>query len=189
MAKRHPALKPDCTPLLRGLSGGCPLPNDEETLLFPDLGYLPNTRPRLTGDTRPQTPNTANRGEWRDAWLEESVRLALASPLKKRKQQPPVAKKPVRRHTPVKSAREIYKRDVSCPQNVTLRRMRDVEGTIEIHIKKDEPESRESELRAKRKGAAIMAKEMHSGGLCIEESTGEVMVTPSCQGLPKLMFD
>ncbi|MCK4826197.1 hypothetical protein KA005_61210 [bacterium] len=53
--KVHPGLYPDCAPTLTGLAGGCPLPNDLETLLYPDYGFVTNTRPRLTGDTRPQT--------------------------------------------------------------------------------------------------------------------------------------
>ena len=56
-AKTHPALYPDCAPTLSGVSGGCPLPNDLETLLYPDFGFKTNTRLRLTGDTRPQTPS------------------------------------------------------------------------------------------------------------------------------------
>lgn len=73
MANRHPSLAPACTPTLRGLAGGCPLPNDMESLLFPDLGYKPNYRARLPGDDRATTPTPSIHWEQRDAWLEQAI--------------------------------------------------------------------------------------------------------------------
>lgn len=56
---------------LPGLSGSAAPPHDIETLWWPDIGWLPNTRPRLPGDNRPQTPTQPS--ERRDAWLEATV--------------------------------------------------------------------------------------------------------------------
>jgi len=65
-----------------GLAGGAALPADEESLLYPDLGFLPNTRPRLPGDGRPQQPipnDPGQRGTWRDTWLEVAVEKIVNS--------------------------------------------------------------------------------------------------------------
>lgn len=183
MSNRIPALQPDCAPTLTGLSGGCALPNDEETLLFPDLGFLPNTRARLVGDARPQTPTPSNRDEWRDAWLEEAVRAALAA--KKRKRFPA----PKRKKRSLKPRKNIHARDVLCPPGIALKHLREVNGTIVVnyHNKGTPKAIRASAHHAKQQGAKIMAYEMKSGGLCVN-SQGHVMVTPKCQGLPKLVM-
>jgi hypothetical protein len=60
---------------LPGKSGSAAPPHDIETLWYPDIGWLPNTRPRLAGDTRPQTPTQPS--ERRDAWLEGTIQQAL----------------------------------------------------------------------------------------------------------------
>lgn len=60
---------------LPGKSGSAAPPHDIETLWWPDIGWLPNTRPRLPGDTRPQTPTQPS--ERRDAWLEALIQQAL----------------------------------------------------------------------------------------------------------------
>ena len=186
---RNPALQPDCAPSLTGLSGGCALPNDEETLLYPDLGYVPNPRPRLVGDARPQTPTPANRDEWRDAWLEQAIEAALLAKKKKKKHAPTntVKKGGVRR--PVRSAREIYKRDVTCPPGMNVVPMNTVNGTIPITYKRslDARTTRRAQMQAKKQGARIMKHEMETGGLCMN-GDGHIMVTPTCQGLPKLVI-
>lgn len=56
---------------LPGKSGGAVPPEDSETMWLPDTGYLPNPRPRLVGDTRPQTPT--QQSEFRDGWLEGAI--------------------------------------------------------------------------------------------------------------------
>lgn len=76
-ANRHPALAPDCAPTLKGLAGGCPLPNDLETLTYPDVGLATNTRARLVGDTRPIQPVFGDPATRRDAWLEQAIESAL----------------------------------------------------------------------------------------------------------------
>lgn len=186
---RNPAMQPDCAPSLSGLSGGCALPNDEETLFYPDLGYVPNTRPRLAGDARPQTPTPANRDEWRDAWLEQAIEAALLAK-KKKKKRSPTPKKPLERKSrPTRSAREIYKRDVSCPAGMNVVPMNTVNGTIPIAYKRhlDAQTTRRAQIAAKREGARIMRHEMETGGLCMS-SEGHIMVTPTCQGLPRLVI-
>jgi hypothetical protein len=52
---------------------GAPFPDGLEELIYPDFGFCENTRPRLPGDTRQQTPNPEISGTWRDAWLEASI--------------------------------------------------------------------------------------------------------------------
>lgn len=79
--KRVPGLAVDCAPTLRGKAGGCPLPNDYETIVYPDLGHVTNTRARLPGDTRPTTPDPNNRDEWRDAWLEQAIDSVFTGPI------------------------------------------------------------------------------------------------------------
>lgn len=61
-----------------GLAGGPALPSDLENLLYPDLGFVPNTRPRLTGDLRPQQPDPTNNTQYRDTWLEAVIEEACA---------------------------------------------------------------------------------------------------------------
>lgn len=56
LGNRHPALAVDTMVNMTGLSGSKSPVADWENLVYPDLGFVTNTRPRLTGDTRPQTP-------------------------------------------------------------------------------------------------------------------------------------
>jgi hypothetical protein len=72
---------------LPGKSGSAAPPHDIETLWWPDIGWLPNTRSRLPGDTRPQTPTQLE--ERRDAWLEATV-LNIIGDLSAKKRSAPV---------------------------------------------------------------------------------------------------
>ena len=56
MANRHLGLEIDPATGLTGLSGGNPLPQDWDELVYKDLGYTANNRPVLPGWTKPQTP-------------------------------------------------------------------------------------------------------------------------------------
>jgi len=181
LCNRIPALAVDCAPTLNGLSGGCPLPDDEDTLFFPDLGYVPNTRPRLTGDVRPQTPTPSNRTQWRDAWLEQAVRAAL---LAKKRSSPKL--KPKRTNATPRAQRSFGH---ACPDNVELRALNSVNGTIVIqfHKNRNDKSNLAAILSAKKQGSSIMRREMETGGLCVN-GDGHIMVTPTCQGLPKLVI-
>lgn len=70
---------PESLPGLSGLAGNNPPPNDYEHLWWHEIGHVPNPRPRLSGDTRPQTPITADRSTWRDHWLEALVEKILGT--------------------------------------------------------------------------------------------------------------
>ncbi len=52
---------------------GNPFPMDLETRVYPDFGFVENTRPRLPGDSRPQQPDPTESGTWRDSWLEAAI--------------------------------------------------------------------------------------------------------------------
>jgi hypothetical protein len=52
---------------------GNPLPMDLETRVYPDYGFVENTKPRLPGDTRPQQPDPTLSGTWRDGWIEAAI--------------------------------------------------------------------------------------------------------------------
>jgi len=52
---------------------GNPFPMDLETRVYPDFGFVENTRPRLPGDNRPQQPDPTVSGTWRDSWLEAAI--------------------------------------------------------------------------------------------------------------------
>ena len=52
---------------------GNAFPIDMETRVYPDFGFVENTRPRLPGDSRPQQPDPTVSGTWRDSWLEASI--------------------------------------------------------------------------------------------------------------------
>jgi hypothetical protein len=54
-------------------SVGNAFPMDLEHRVYPDFGFVENTRPRLPGDTRPQQPDSTNSGTWRDSWLEAAI--------------------------------------------------------------------------------------------------------------------
>ena len=54
-------------------SVGNAFPMDLETRVYPDFGFVENTRPRLPGDARPQQPDPTDSGTWRDSWLEASI--------------------------------------------------------------------------------------------------------------------
>ena len=56
LGNRHLALAIDTMVNMTGLSGSKSPVADWENLVYPDLGFVTNTRPRLTGDTKPQTP-------------------------------------------------------------------------------------------------------------------------------------
>lgn len=193
---RHPSLQPECTPTLRGNSGGCAWPNDYETVLYPDLGYKSNPRPRLPGDTRPQTPDPNNRSEWRDTWLEEAIRTALVAPVPVRRRRDTLKSQQAEKkgyRAPKRSkrevARKIHKRDVSCPSGVTLRSYAAEPRTVMVKVKP----AKTQELRelamadAIRRAGKIVDDEFASGGLCIDDND-EVMITPQCSGLPALVI-
>lgn len=76
-------IKLDAAP---GKSGSNAPPHDIETLRWPDVGYVENTRPRLSGDTRPQTPT--QQSEKRDWWL-EALTMQVISDLEAKKRSPP----------------------------------------------------------------------------------------------------
>ena len=190
MSNRIPAMAPDCAPSLTGLSGGCPLPNDEETIVFPDLGFVTNTRPRLTGDVRPQTPTPANRDEWRDAWLEQAIEAILVAKKKrKRNVESKISRPPAKRATKKRlTAREIYKRDISCPEGVILSNPADMPMTTIIQYD-DTPTMSGSIHRENQQAIAqavsMIRHELENGGLCVDQA-GHLKATPSCENLPFL---
>ena len=190
-ANRVAGIKPDCAPTLRGKTGGCAFPNDPETILFPDWGYTPNTRPRLSGDTRPQQPDPMDRSTRRDVWLEEVTQIAIDAPApvpfsKKRR----VVSKFQPRNK--KTLTSQFGSSILCenlPENVQsqLTLITQVNGTIPVTITRPTGEQQRISIQERRVGTSIFLKEMRSGGLCIN-AQNQVMVTPTCQGLPLVSF-
>ena len=180
-------IKPDCAPSLTGKSGGCPLPNDEDVLVHPDLGFTPNPRPRLAGDTRPQTPDPNVRSEYRDAWLEQAIELAvsLGSKKKKRRSHGPkvndhsvktVSKKEMR-----DNMMKAYKRQVECtPGNENLMSLDD--PSLEKVVFKVPPGERGKEVM--RKASDMLQKELQNGGICKDFESNRMMATPLCESVP-----
>ena len=160
--------------------------------------FKTNPRPRLPGDARPQTPNSDNRAEWRDTWLEEAVRTALAAPAIRRrsdtlrsKHKNPIGYRAEQHKVSLKEAgRKSYKRDVSCPSNVELRPYADEPRTVMVKVKKyttsDNEERQRAYAQAIKAAGAIINKEFQSGGLCVDNNDA-IMVTPTCSGLPAIV--
>lgn len=198
MHNRPSVLEIDCTPSLTGLAGNCPLPTDVETLVYPDLGLVTNTRPRLPGDTRPQTPVHADRFTWRDAWLEQAVEMALASPPAAKKRN--ISKKraaPKRRHKRTTSETiellsQAVGRDVTCPTGVEVTPWtNDVskKSCYTVHDTKglgsdDVHERQRMQMDDQQHISGMLLSEFKSGGLCADPTTAHWMVTPTCKRYP-----
>jgi hypothetical protein len=300
------ALKPDCTGLT-GLAGGCAMPSSWESLVHPDLGLVTNTRPRLSGDTRPQTPITilttggiisttsgssvirfttpsahgfsngnqigvqlldpsvTNVGgidigtisylrfaaanvtsttfdvdlslyyvapgavqfqatplmdatsfiatstvsgaggalrlykvsNWRDAWLEASIKWAVTHPVSarnsrtaSREQLTPAAPAPRRSRT----VREMYRRDsLACPTGVTLTPLDSIVPTVNLTVyatSKLPEQVIRAQLEVKGKEAGrIIQEQLANGGLCLDAADGNrIKATPSLTAYGKLVY-
>lgn len=294
LGNRHPGLEIDPSPTLTGLSGSNALPEDWEELVYKDLGFITNTRPRLVGDTRPQTatvltevnplstvsgsnvvtvttsaphgfftgnsialgsgadpvatvsnipgfaltgghvitvinataftfeaageadyscypltncatPTPANttttgvggtirimnRSQWRDAWLEQAILKAIATPAKKKKRTIPLKKKQrVVGKFDLHKARQMYGRDVTCPQGVHVTRVQSMNATrtVVVDLSQFEPEDPARQKAIQAAGQQVtkcIVSELKNGGMCLD-SQGALMATPSCTELVKI---
>jgi len=194
---RIPAIQPKCTPSLTGVSGGCPLPVGLEQTVYPDLGYTNNTRPRLTGDLRPQQPSPGDNSTWRDVWLEEAILEALSSPpvVKKRKRVPvrpkkqtPVTKEQRNAHisksfgaSSICSTLEGFVDHV--PQNATYRLVIDAskyeKGTEKYFDDLDQQTS-----RIIPKFTSMLNDCISAGDVCFHPDTGKMMVKSTAKNVP-----
>ena len=183
MARQVPALAPDCLPDLRGKSGSCALPNDVETILYSDLGLEPNTRPRLTGDPRPQQPVPTEKDSLRDTWLESVIRYAVSTPAV----APPT-------FTPVVFAKNIaasksQANAFACSQTSysteQLTPLMQAPRSTNVTIAYD-PMIPNHLHAMSHPTAEELRKEFAKHGICFDDDTGHPMVTPACQYLPNI---
>lgn len=110
---------------LPGLSGSNAPPQDIENLWWPDIGWVPNTRPRLPGDTRPQTPTQPS--ERRDAWFEGTI-LQMLSELPARRRSVDV----VSYQAEVAKWRQQFEQEAK--QEASTKRARSLQACPEDHV-------------------------------------------------------
>jgi hypothetical protein len=299
LGNRHPGLEIDPSPTLSGLSGSNALPQDLEELIYKDMGFTTNTRPRIAGDTRPQTasvitetnplstvagsnvvtvtttaahgfttgdsvalgggadpvattsgipggaltgghvitvtgantftfeatgdsdyscyPRTdcrsatpadttatgvggtiriMNRSQWRDAWLEQAILKAIATPAKKKKRTPsklaPKKKQSVVGKFDPEQARRMHGRNVVCPSGVNVTHVQSMNATrtIVVDLSKfdiEDPARQQAIQAARQQVSKSIAAELADGGMCLDEQ-GALMATPTCKEMIGIKF-
>ena len=127
-----------------------------------------------------------NRNHWRDSWLEATVEEILSTPTPAKKKRR-AKKAPSHRSTPKKfdprSVEGKYKRDVICPEGMTLTDPRTMNATIYFNIppyKADTPLIIAGVVKA---FGAVIEEELNTGGMCLT-SEGHIMATPTCKNMP-----
>jgi hypothetical protein len=148
-----------------------------------------------------------NRSQWRDAWLEASIATVVANAKKRRYDPEHKARKQVRKQrllaqreaqkrkrsekskANLKHAAKMYKRDVSCPDGVTLTPVQTATPTK--HVKFDtqigEENLRSKEVtRVRAEVANSIVQQLRTGGVCISED-GHLMATPSVTEIVKVI--
>lgn len=189
--ENNPTLtKPDPVSSLSGLSGSDALPVDAETLLYPDLGLMSNTRPRLPGDPRPQQPipnDVSNRGTWRDTWMEIAVEEICAS--KKRNTFTSED-----RYNLAKRGKRMAKRNIqpaqstlkACiPPHETLTLLQDVTLNRVMFFDNSANATKEDTQVFWQTVENIFLKEIEAGNIC-KDSDGLVYVEPTVGDLPRI---
>ena len=168
----------------------------EATLDATYPGFLP-TPADTTATGVGGTIRIINRSQWRDAWLEQAIRKIIA--LGKKKRSSPLLRKNPAKTTTRKVgkfnprvAREIYGRDVVCPQGVTLSHLNDMHATQNITVDTSTSVDNFLEHQQKMSSAIDVVKnnivsELQSGGMCLDND-GKLMATPTCKQMIKIVL-
>jgi hypothetical protein len=130
-----------------------------------------------------------NRSQWRDAWLEQSILSILADAKKKKNDVP----RPKRSHLKKKSqkarfspheARQMYGRDVVCPEgvHVTAANLMPKTKNITLDTTLEGPAREQETQRVISIVTKSIVSELKSGGLCLNNE-GKLMATATCKEL------